>query len=97
RVVPERVAKPEGAIYNEFVAAFSNPRLGAVMFRLVAEKLASAPTLTYDEPYTSRQRDLARSRVRDVYDTYRRGDILVDQDQKIEDRQLGLLGLAHST
>ena len=60
------------------------PELGPTLFRLVAEKLKGTPTLTYEEQYTNRRRELARSRVKDVYDTYRRGDVLVEQDQKIE-------------
>src|SRR5262249_52553057 len=61
----------------------------------IAEKLAGTPTLTYDEPNTTRQRELARDRVKDVYDTYRRGDVLVEQEQKIEEEQLILLRLEH--
>jgi putative nucleotidyltransferase with HDIG domain len=97
RVVPERVAKPDGPIAREFIAAFTAPRLGEVLFRLVADKLAGMSTLTYDEQYTTHLRDLARSRVRDVYDTYRRGDPLVIPPQKIEEEQLILLRLEHDT
>lgn len=95
RVVPERVAKPEGPVYKDFVAAFSDPRVGPLLFHLIAEKLAGTPTLTYEEPYTTTQRELARGRVEDVYDTYRQGDVLLDQDQKIEEEQLILLRLEH--
>ncbi len=95
RVVPERIAKPEGAVYKEFVAAFSDTRVGPLLFHLIAEKLAGTPTLTYEEQYTTTQRELARGRVEDVYDTYRQGDVLLDQDQKIEEEQLILLRLEH--
>jgi putative nucleotidyltransferase with HDIG domain len=97
RVVPERVAKQDGLVYKEFVAAFGDPRVGPVLFQLIAEKLSGTPTLTYEEQYTSRQRELARSRVQDVYDTYRQGDVLLEQDQKIEEEQLILLRLEHDT
>ncbi len=95
RVVPERVSKPEEILYKEFVAAFTSPRIGPVLFKLVAEKLAHTPTLTYEEQHTARQREEARNRVRDVYDVYRRGDLLVEQDTKIAEEQLILLRLEH--
>ena len=95
RVVPERVTTPEGPIFQEFIAAFPTPTVGPALFRLVAEKLKGTATLTYEEQYTNRQRELARSRVKDVYDTYRRGDVLVEQDQKIEEEQLILLRMEH--
>lgn len=95
RVVPERVAKPEGPVYKEFTAAFTAPRLGPVLFRLIAEKLSGTPTLTFEEQYTTEQRERARDRVKDVYDTYRKGDVLVEQGQKIEEEQLILLRLEH--
>ncbi len=95
RVVPERVTKPEGPIFQEFISAFPTPTVGPALFRLVAEKLKGTATLTYEEQYTNRQRELARSRVKDVYDTYRRGDVLVEQDQKIEDEPLILLRMEH--
>jgi len=97
RVVPERVAKPEGPVSREFVAAFSSPRLGSILFRLLAEKLAGTPTLTYEEQYTNRQREVSRDRVQDVYDTYHQGDVLVEQGQRIEEEQLILLRLEHET
>jgi putative nucleotidyltransferase with HDIG domain len=97
RVVPERVSKPDGAVYKDFVSAFTGPRVGPVMFRLVAEKLAATPTLTYEEQYTNQQRALARNRVEEVYDTYHRGDLLVEQGQTIGEEQLILLRMEHDT
>ena len=44
---------------------------------------------------TARLRDEASSRVRDVYDTYKRGEVLVEAGQKIGDEQLILLRLEH--
>jgi putative nucleotidyltransferase with HDIG domain len=95
RVVPERVAKPDGPVYREFVAAFPSPRLGPIVFRLVADKLAGTPTLAFDEVETARRRERARATVADEFDTYKRGDLLVDQGEKIEDEQLILLRMEH--
>ncbi len=97
RVVPERVAQPEGAVAREFIAAFTAPRLGTVLFKLVADKLAGTPTLFYEEQATSLRREQARNRVQDVYDVYRRGDVLVEQDQEIGEEQLILLKMEHDT
>jgi putative nucleotidyltransferase with HDIG domain len=96
RVVRERVAKPDEPVYKEFVAAFTSPRLGPVLFRLIAEKLAGTPTLTYEEQYTAQKREEARNSVRDVFDTYHRGDLLVEQDQTIGEEQLILLREEHN-
>ncbi len=97
RVVPERVSKPDGPVYRDFVAAFPSTRLGPILFRLVAEKLAGIPTLTYEETYTTRLRELARNRVKEIYDTYRRGDLLVEQDHPIGEEQLIPLQIEHDT
>ena len=59
RVAPERVGKPDGPVYREFVAAFTSPELGPVLFGLVADKLTGTPTLTYEERYTTQQREKA--------------------------------------
>jgi putative nucleotidyltransferase with HDIG domain len=95
RVVPERVSTPEGPVSQDFIAAFTPPRLGPILFRLVAEKLKGTPTLTFEEQYTNQQRELARSRVQDKYDTYLKGDVLVEQNQPISEEQLILLRLEH--
>ena len=39
RVVPERIAKPDGPVYQDFVAAFTTPRIGEILFRLIAEQI----------------------------------------------------------
>jgi len=96
RVAPERVGKLEGPVYREFVAAFTAPEFGPVLFGLVAGKLTGTPTLTYEERYTTQQREKARASVEDVFDTYRRGDVLVEQDQEILEEQLILLRLEHA-
>ena len=61
----------------------------------MAGKLTGTPTLTYEERYTTQQREKARASVQDVFDTYRRGDVLVEQDQEILEEQLILLRLEH--
>jgi putative nucleotidyltransferase with HDIG domain len=94
RVKSDRVAKLDGPVAQEFAAAFSSPQsLGQHLFMLVAEKLSGTPTLSYDEPATLAARKVARDAVKDVYDTYERGDLLVDQGQEIEEEQLTLLRL----
>src|SRR4051794_6904517 len=96
RVVPERIAQPEGPVLQEFVTALP-PRLGPVLFRLVADRLKGSPTLTYDEQTTTGQREQARKSVEDIPDTYRKGDVLVEQDQEINEEQLILLRMEHET
>ncbi|MGE3818978.1 MAG: hypothetical protein AB7I30_06045, partial [Isosphaeraceae bacterium] len=97
RVVPERVAKPDGPVYKDFVAPFTASRVGPTLFRLVSEKLAATPTLTYEEQYTNELREIARESVSDIYDTYRRGEILMRQGEKISEEQLILLRMEHDT
>jgi len=94
QVVPERVSKPDGPVARAFAAAF-DPAVGPLLFRLVADKLAGTPTLTYEPLYTSRLREVARDRVKEIYDTYRRGDLLVEQDQPIGEEQHILLRVEH--
>ena len=95
RVVPERVSLPDGEVARAFAKAFTTPRLGPLLFNLVAEKLAGTPTLTYEAEYTDQLRDAARGRVAAVYDTYRRGALLVEQGQTIGEEQLILLRMEH--
>jgi putative nucleotidyltransferase with HDIG domain len=95
RVKSERIAKPDGPVAKDFTSAFKPPALGRRLFALVAEKLTGTPTLTYDEPATIAARKVARDAVKDVYDTYERGDLLIDQDQEIEEEQLTLLKMEH--
>jgi putative nucleotidyltransferase with HDIG domain len=95
RVLPERMVKPDGSVARDFIAAFSSPAVGQKLFALVGGKLAGTPTLTFDEPATIAARRQARDAVLDVYDTYERGDLLVEQDQAISDEQLELLRIEH--
>ena len=96
-VLPGHIAKPDGPIAREFAAAFVTPKLGQALFGLIAPKLAGVPTLRYEEQVTSHARKLAYAQVEDKYDTYRKGDVLVDQDQEIIEEHLTLLRLEHRT
>jgi putative nucleotidyltransferase with HDIG domain len=96
RVVPERIAQTDGPVSQEFIAALP-PRVGPILFRLVADRLKGSPTLTYDGPTTTTQREQARNSVEDILDTYRRGDVLVEQGQDINEEQLILLRMEHET
>ncbi|MFO0908546.1 MAG: HDIG domain-containing protein [Isosphaeraceae bacterium] len=97
RVVPERVAKPDGPVSRDFVKGFTSAKVGDALFRLAAEKIAGTPTLTYEEQYTNQLRDQARNRVHEIYDTYNRGDLLVEQDVPLGEDQLILLRMEHDT
>jgi cyclic-di-AMP phosphodiesterase PgpH len=95
RVIPERMAKPEGPVYQEFCAAFAPPRIGQVLFGLIAGKFDNTPTLSFEAEATAKAREAARARVPDHFDTFSRGDVLVEQDQTIGEEQLILLRLEH--
>lgn len=95
RVLPERVARLDGPVAQDFIGSFPAPQLGKTLFRLVAEKLAGTPTLRYEELATTQARQEARNAVGDVYDTFRRGDVLVLQDQEITEEHLVLLRMEH--
>ena len=95
RVVPERIVKPEGPVYQEFCAVFTSPRVGQILFGLIASQLDKAPTLKYEADATAQLREEARKRVPDHYDTYGHGDVLVDEGQTISEEQLILLRLEH--
>ena len=95
RVMIERLDKPDGPVGKDFVAAFSPPALGQGMFALIADRLAGHPTLTYEESATNKLRDEVRNSVADHYDTYRKGEPLVEQAQEITDEQLLLLRAEH--
>ncbi|MGC8643283.1 MAG: HD family phosphohydrolase, partial [Isosphaeraceae bacterium] len=83
RVVPERIVKPDGPVSRDFVAAFTTPRIGETLFHLVAHRIDGRPTLTYEPEITARLRDEARGHVSDYFDTYSKGDVLVEQAQTI--------------
>jgi putative nucleotidyltransferase with HDIG domain len=95
RIKPERLIKPDGPVATSFAASFSNPELGRRLFALAAERLRGTPTLTFDERGTATARKQARDGVRDVYDLYERGDLLVEQDQAINEDHLVQLRREH--
>ncbi len=95
RVVPERMVRRDGPVYQEFCASFTSPRIGPVLFSLIADRLDGAPTLTFEAEATAALREQARRRVPDHFDTYTRGEVLVEQGQTIGEEQLILLRLEH--
>jgi putative nucleotidyltransferase with HDIG domain len=95
RVVPERIVKPEGIVYQEFCSAFTTPRIGQILFGLIANQLDSTATLKYQAEATAQLREEARNQVPDHYDPYGRGEVLVDQGQTIGEEQFILLRLEH--
>jgi putative nucleotidyltransferase with HDIG domain len=95
RVVPERIVKPDGPVVQEFCAVFNPPKVGQILFGLIAPQLDTTATLSFETEATAQQRDEARSRVRPHFDTYTRGEVLVEQDQTIGEEQLILLRLEH--
>ena len=95
RVVPERIVKPGGPVSRDFVSAFTTPRIGETLFQLVADRIDGRPTLTYEPEVTAKLRDEARSRVQEKFDTYTKGDVLVEQGQAIGEEQLILLRMEH--
>src|SRR5262249_14668903 len=48
RVVPERMIRHDGPVYRESCAAFTSPRIGPILFSLIADRLDRTPTLTYE-------------------------------------------------
>ena len=97
RVLRERMARADGPVFSDFVGAFESPRLGQGLFALMAEKLAGTPTLSFDERVTAAMRDEARRQVKDFYVSYRKGEVLVEQDKEIGPEHLLLLEKEHET
>jgi putative nucleotidyltransferase with HDIG domain len=95
RVVPERIVKSDGPVHRDFVAAFTSPHLGDALFQLVADRIDSRPNLTYEPEITASLRDTARAAVGEKFDTYSKGDVLVEQGQAIGEEQLILLRMEH--
>src|SRR4029077_9520213 len=92
---PERMVRNDGPVYHEFCASFTSPRIGPILFGLIADRLHGTPTLPYEAEATAALREEARRRVPDHFDTYTRGDVLVEQAQTIGEEQLILLRLEH--
>jgi cyclic-di-AMP phosphodiesterase PgpH len=95
RVVPERMVKPDSVVFQEFREAFGSSAIGQTLFSLISDKLDGTPTLTYQAEATAAARDAARVSVPDHYDTYSRGEVLVEQGDTIGEEQLILLRLEH--
>jgi len=95
RVLPERIIKPDSAVYQEFCSVFTPPRVGQVLLGFIAPQIDGAASLTYEAEETERLRENARSRVPDQFDIYTQGEVLVDQGQTIGEEQLILLRLEH--
>lgn len=94
-VSPERLARPESDFYRHFVSSFRPPELGQRLFELITPKLAGVPTLTYDEYETTKARERARAEVPEIFDQFKRGDLIVEQSQPIDAETLDLLRLEH--
>lgn len=94
-VSPERLGRPDSDFGKHFVSSFRPPELGRRLFELIDDKLAASPTLTYDERETTAAREQARSEVPDIFDQFKRGDLLVEQGQPIDAETLDLLRLEH--
>lgn len=92
-VSPERLARPDSDFARHFVSSFRPPELGQRLFELIGNKLAGSPTLTYDEQETANARERARAEVPDIFDKFKRGDLLVEQGQPIDAETLDLLRL----
>ena len=95
RVVPERMIKPESPVYQEFCSAFTTPRLGQILFGLIANQLDVCQSLSFEAEATADLREEARNRVPDHFDTYTRGEVLVEEGQTIGEEQLILLRVEH--
>jgi putative nucleotidyltransferase with HDIG domain len=95
RVFPERLVRPDGLVAEDFVASFNSTELGKTLFGLVANRLAQTTTLHFEKEATAAARQRARDRVRDYYDTYTRGQLLVEKGRIITEDQLELLRLDH--
>jgi cyclic-di-AMP phosphodiesterase PgpH len=95
RVVPERIVKPAGPVYQEFCSAFTAPRIGQILFALIANQLDSTSTLSFEAEATAQLREAARNRMPEHFDTYTRGEVLVEEAQTIGEEQLILLRLEH--
>ncbi len=94
-VAPDRLSRQESEFAHHFVSSFRPPELGQRLFDLIDDKLAGVPTLTYDERETIRARELARSEVQDIFDPFKRGDLIAQQNQPIDAETLDLLRLEH--
>lgn len=94
-VSPERLARNDSDFYRHFVSSFRPPELGQRLFEIVGSKLTGVPTLSYDEVETTKARERARAEVPEIFDQFKRGDLIVEQSQPIDAETLDLLQLEH--
>ena len=95
-MVPERIVKPDGPVYQEFCSAFTSPRIGQILFGLIANQLDSTPTLKYEAEATAALREEARNqRPRPFRHLYAAARCWSKQGQTIGEEQLILLRLEH--
>lgn len=90
-----RFQQDDGLVAKDFANAFNPSTLGSNLYGLIADRLASFPTLSYEEAYTTHLRDLARASVTDKFDIYHQNELLVPQGQEIGEEQLLLLKEEH--
>lgn len=95
RIVPERIVKPDGPVATEFAKSFTGPKLGQRLFALIDEKLASTPTLDYEEARTQVDREIAYNSVPVAYKDYHKGETLVEQGERLTEDHLSVLRLEH--
>ncbi len=95
RVMGERLNRPDGPVGKDFIAAFNPPDLGKGLFALIADRLAGHPTMAFEEPRTTEIREQARNAVPDFYETFRKGEPLVEQGKEIREEELLLLREEH--
>jgi putative nucleotidyltransferase with HDIG domain len=96
RVLAERITRTDGPVARDFAAVFTPPRLGERLFYLITERLKGTPTLRYEDQATDREREAAVALVPDAVRTYRKGVVLVGQDEPITEDHLQLLRLEHA-
>lgn len=95
RVFPERLQRPDGPVARDFEQKIESAELGKALFRIVAPRLATNPTLRYEQEETDVARQMARDSVPESYDVHARGKLLVEQGQVINEDQMELLYLEH--
>jgi putative nucleotidyltransferase with HDIG domain len=96
-ILRERIVKPDGPAARQFGQAFNNSQLGAKLFALVSEKVASTPTLNYEEKITKQEREAEFNAVEEAFRDYHRGDVLVRQGETITNEHLNVLRIEHET
>jgi putative nucleotidyltransferase with HDIG domain len=92
-----RIGKADEPVGKAFIASFASPETGRTLWSLIAEKLVGSPTLIYQDALTLKARQEAQRSVKDLFDVYRRGEVLVEQGEEISEEQLLLLWMEHET